>query len=85
MSEGYKPYMTKDKYCAGFNNDSGGVCEGDSGSGHVFKNKETGRYFIYGIVSNSPFYDHPCNPNAHTLFTNVMSHIRFISNILSKN
>lgn len=72
----YKPFLVEDKFCAGFTNGNGGVCNGDSGSCIVFKDPKTNKYYIYGIVSNS---EQKCNPNYVALYTNVMYYIELIS------
>ena len=75
----YKDYITLDKLCAGFSNNTDGVCKGDSGGGLSFKDNDTNKYFIYGIDSNTlPFNETHCYPRMYSLYTNVMDHIEMI-------
>ncbi|CAO1373113.1 unnamed protein product [Diamesa serratosioi] len=73
------PFLLGDKFCAGFSNNTGGVCKGDSGSGLAFKDIGTKKYHIFGIVSNTQGLNMThCDPHMYSLFTNVMDHINMI-------
>lgn len=78
--ENYKSFVTSDKFCAGYNDGTGGVCKGDSGSGFVVGksiNDET-IYYIHGIVSNSRLTRGGCDLNFFTMFTHVQNYVDLI-------
>lgn len=74
------PFITGDKFCAGYTNGHS-VSRGDSGGGLVFP-KQIGSntvYFLRGIVSSGASKAGSCDNEKYTLFTNVQYHIKFIS------
>lgn len=72
-----RAYLEKnDKMCAGYFNESRGVCSGDSGGGLVFRNRE-GKFYLGGIVSiTSGIVPGVCNANTFALFTKIADHRR---------
>ncbi|XP_050507456.1 uncharacterized protein LOC126885068 isoform X2 [Diabrotica virgifera virgifera] len=75
-----------DKICAGRQNESIAVCEGDSGSGLVFKNREDNRYYLQGIVSIAPNLNtFQCNSQTNALYTSVPFYYSFIKREMTKN
>ncbi|XP_018335834.1 modular serine protease-like isoform X2 [Agrilus planipennis] len=81
----FKPFVTPDKICAGFQKNGQSVCNGDSGGGLVFK-KQYGyfglRYILRGIVSVSPKSNvtNGCDSNSFAGYTDltVEEYIRYI-------
>jgi hypothetical protein len=43
VSEAFQPYLTPDKFCAGFTGNRTSVCPGDSGGGLLFQHDTTKR------------------------------------------
>ncbi|XP_050505517.1 uncharacterized protein LOC114338870 isoform X3 [Diabrotica virgifera virgifera] len=79
-------YNFLDKICAGRQNESIAVCQGDSGSGLVFQNREDNRYYIHGIVSIAPnLYTASCNNRTNALYTSVIFYYAFIKIEMNKN
>ncbi|CAO1407606.1 unnamed protein product [Diamesa tonsa] len=77
----YKPFVTPDKFCAGYKDAEGsGVCQGDSGGGMVFPKVIGGEkiYFIRGLVSNGRSNAGGCDLGFYTMFTNIQEHISLI-------
>lgn len=73
------PFITGDKFCAGYTNGQS-VCQGDSGGGIVFS-KQIGSdtvYFLRGIVSTGGNKAGSCDNYKYTLFTNIQFHIKMI-------
>lgn len=73
-------FVTGDKNCA---EDGSPLCLGDGGNGVVFKDYDN-RYFLTGVVSRFLLKQNTCNMFSLTLYTNVHSHIRMISEVLLK-
>ena len=69
-------YIKNDKFCAGYDTGSKGLCVGDDGGSIVFPRivEEKRFYFIYGIASNtSSLYNKgTCDLDVYSLFTNVL-------------
>ncbi|XP_043469125.1 modular serine protease-like [Leptopilina heterotoma] len=68
-------FITADKFCAGYTNGSS-VCDGDSGGGLVFKDKEL--WFLRGIVSvgigaKGDNGERTCNSYTYSLYTEIAS------------
>lgn len=62
-----------------------GICDGDSGSGLVFKRKIDNLYYIRGIVSNGPMKMTgigECDPFSLAGYTDVQVHLEFIKRSL---
>lgn len=82
----FKPFITFDKFCAGYINAGISVCQGDSGGGLVIQ-KDIGNikaqklYYLYGIVSSGARKIGSCDTNKYTTFTNVLHHIDFIKDV----
>ncbi|KAK9305193.1 hypothetical protein QLX08_003707 [Tetragonisca angustula] len=77
--------LTADMFCAGYTNGSA-VCEGDSGSGLVFKSN--GLWYLKGIVSVMVGKEtlggkKICNSYSYSLYTRVSNHMTWISSIIS--
>lgn len=71
-------YNMEDKMCAGFFNKNISVCNGDSGSGLVFRNVEDNRFYVHGIVSLGPTFQGQCNIRQNSLYTKVAFYYEFI-------
>ncbi|XP_044736669.1 uncharacterized protein LOC123298642 [Chrysoperla carnea] len=78
LPEEFKPFITNDKICAGYNNGTS-VCTGDSGGGLAFK--KSNRYFIQGVVSVSPAKGSTCDSYRYVAFTSVPQHLDFITKV----
>ncbi|XP_070496737.1 clotting factor C-like isoform X2 [Chironomus tepperi] len=78
--ENYKPFVTSDKFCAGYTDGRGAVCKGDSGAGYVVPKIVGGEniYHIHGIVSNSRSIDGGCDLYFYTMFTHIQNYIDMI-------
>lgn len=64
------------------------LCQGDSGGGLAFSDKEYGidRYYLRGVVSASPNDgDKQCNDNTLTAFTKISKHQDFIKEYVFKD
>ncbi|XP_043524481.1 modular serine protease-like isoform X3 [Frieseomelitta varia] len=77
--------LTADMFCAGYTNGSA-VCEGDSGSGLVFKSN--GLWYLKGIVSvmlgkETLGGKKICNSYSYSLYTRVSNHMTWIASIIS--
>lgn len=48
-----------------------GLCNGDAGSGLLYKYNKDQRYYIIGIVSFTPQSDSTCDARENTLFTKI--------------
>ncbi|CAB3232237.1 unnamed protein product [Arctia plantaginis] len=84
LPQSFRPYITGDKFCAGYTNGTA-LCKGDSGGGIVFSEREQGidRYYLRGIVSTAPnLEDQLCNDKTYTTFTRIRRHEDFIKNAL---
>ncbi|CAB3222521.1 unnamed protein product [Arctia plantaginis] len=80
LPETFREYITGDKFCAGYTNGTA-LCQGDSGGGLAFSERERGvdRYYLRGIVSAAPNdEDKLCNDNVYTTFTKITKHQEFI-------
>ncbi|PSN46002.1 hypothetical protein C0J52_06353 [Blattella germanica] len=77
VPETFRPYLTKDKFCAGYKNGTS-VCPGDSGGGLAFENNE--RFYLRGIVSIGvePERGKKCFTNQYTAFTKVSDFLPWI-------
>lgn len=73
----FRPFITKDKFCAGYKDLYIGVCPGDAGGGLVFPKiiNERKKFFLRGIVSVGPSKDGFCDVNRYTAFTNVSHYL----------
>lgn len=82
LNQQTRRFLTHDKYCAGLLNMSVGVCQGDSGGGLVFPEKQGGIdvYFLRGIVSSGPNHQSSCNINQYAFFTNTAHFTDLIEN-----
>ncbi|XP_044727725.1 modular serine protease-like [Chrysoperla carnea] len=78
LPEEFKPFITNDKICAGYNNGSS-VCTGDSGGGLAFKKSD--RYFIEGIVSVAPAKGSTCDSHKYVAFTSISKHLGLITKV----
>ncbi|CAO1427838.1 unnamed protein product [Diamesa hyperborea] len=69
-------FIINDKFCAGYDTGSKGLCIGDDGGSISFPRIVEGKelYFIYGIASNtsSLFTKGTCDVDVYSLFTNVL-------------
>nr|XP_012149751.1 PREDICTED: uncharacterized protein LOC100881290 [Megachile rotundata] len=79
-------FITSDKFCAGYTNGTS-VCDGDSGSGLIFK--RGGVWYLGGIVSVSISTKQQggtttCNSHEYTLYTSVSEHISWIQDLIQK-
>lgn len=72
----YKQFFTFDKLCAGFLNSHKSVCIGDSGGGLVFEHNN--KFYIKGVVSNTPRSMRGCDSQQYSLYTNVSKYLNFI-------
>ncbi|CAB3232239.1 unnamed protein product [Arctia plantaginis] len=82
----FRPYITGDKFCAGYTNGTA-VCKGDSGGGLAFPEREQGmdRYYLRGVVSTAPnLEDQLCNDKSYSTFTKITKHQEFIKNALAE-
>lgn len=74
-SKEYQQYIKNDKFCAGYDTGSRGLCVGDDGGSIVFPRmvNEKKLYFIHGIASNtsSIYTKGTCEVDIYSLFTNV--------------
>ncbi|XP_037299562.1 modular serine protease isoform X2 [Manduca sexta] len=73
----FKPFITADKFCAGYDNGTA-LCRGDSGGGLVFRKRGTERYYLRGIVSTAHHTNDACNSKSLTTFTNLVLYEDFI-------
>uniref|UniRef100_U5EPN9 Putative modular serine protease n=1 Tax=Corethrella appendiculata TaxID=1370023 RepID=U5EPN9_9DIPT len=77
----YRPFLTGDKFCAGYPDLGISVCQGDSGGGFALNktiNDET-MYYLYGIVSSAPrSASGSCDNNKYVAFTEVQNYIPMI-------
>lgn len=64
--------------CAGFFAENKSVCNGDSGSGLVFRRIDDNRFYIHGVVSLAPTLRGRCNFQQNSLYTRVASYYIFI-------
>ncbi|XP_076263602.1 limulus clotting factor C-like [Rhynchophorus ferrugineus] len=69
-------YFTNDKICGKYNGEKDNVlCKGFSGAGMAFKHPQTGRFFIYGVVSvvsiDKNDRTNPCTKSKFFLSTGV--------------
>ncbi|XP_059488124.1 transmembrane protease serine 11B-like protein [Neocloeon triangulifer] len=80
MSENLHP---RENFCAGYPHNQTGACKGDSGGGLYIR--ESGRYFLRGVVSSGikkleinkeEFI--ACDPNSYSLFTDVTNYMQWI-------
>ena len=78
VPEDFRPFLTTDKFCAGYKNGSS-VCQGDSGGGLVFKYEK--RYYLRGIVSVGPQLEDSCNSFEYGAYTKVSKFLDYISKI----
>ncbi|XP_050505512.1 uncharacterized protein LOC114338869 isoform X1 [Diabrotica virgifera virgifera] len=79
-------YNFLDKICAGRVDQQIAVCQGDSGSGLVFKNREDSRYYIQGLVSIAPnLYTSKCNYQTNALYTSVAFYYTWINKEMTIN
>lgn len=81
------PYITGDKFCAGYSNSGLSVCEGDSGGGLVFPRQIGGlqTYFLRGIVSVGANKQGSCDSDKYTTFTNIQFYIKLILSTMANN
>lgn len=80
------PFITGDKFCAGYTNGQS-VCRGDSGGGWTYS-KLIGSdtvHFLSGIVSTGGNKAGSCDNHKYTLFTNIQFHIKMILFYESRN
>ncbi|KAI4501755.1 hypothetical protein M0802_003090 [Mischocyttarus mexicanus] len=80
----YEQLITYDKLCAGYTNGTS-VCEGDSGGGLIFENKNL--WYLGGIVSTGISVKTvagttACDSNSYSLYTRISSHYNWIQNII---
>lgn len=75
----FVPYITSDKFCAGFLTGVS-VCQGDSGGGLAFSKviNQKNKYFIRGIVSTGANKAQSCDNDKYTTFTNTAFFTEFI-------
>lgn len=83
----FRPYITGDKFCAGYTNSGLSVCEGDSGGGLVFPKDIGGTttYFLRGIVSTGANKQGSCDTDKYTTFTNIQFYLKMILADLTTN
>ena len=78
----YKKFLVSDKFCAGYNNNRGYVCKGDSGVGLAFKDDKTQKYYVFGVLSNSRSVgENACDPYFYSLYTNILDYIGTIKEL----
>lgn len=75
----FLPYITSDKFCAGYLTGVS-VCQGDSGGGLVFPKNigQKTKYFLRGIVSTGANKANSCDNDKYTTFTNTAFFTEFI-------
>lgn len=63
------------------------MCRGDSGSGLVVPREVDGKekYYLYGIVSNSPRLHDSCDNTKYAAFTNIFKYLHLISRAYANN
>lgn len=61
-----------------------GVCNGDAGSGLVYKHPNSSRYYIHGIVSLTPVSENTCDIMQNTFYTKVSFAYDFITQQMNK-
>lgn len=79
IPEDFRQYLTNDKLCAGYLNSNMSVCNGDSGGGLVFKYGL--KYYIMGVVSNSPqakTSEGGCDSQRYSMYTKISPYTNFI-------
>ncbi|CAH0548022.1 unnamed protein product, partial [Brassicogethes aeneus] len=59
-------YYSEDKFCAGYYNQTKGVCQGFVGGGFYFE--KDGRHYIKGILSVSPVINGKCDLQQYGLY-----------------
>lgn len=81
-SKEFIPFITSDKFCAGYLTGLS-VCQGDSGGGLVFPKTvgEKTTYYIRGIVSTGANKANSCDNDKYTTFTNIAYFLHFIANV----
>ncbi|XP_022164235.1 uncharacterized protein LOC111029524, partial [Myzus persicae] len=78
-TNGFEPFVTVDKFCAGSESVSGqGVGRGDSGAGLCFFHSEL--YYLTGVASIKD----PNTNNSIAVFTDVKYHIQWIRGLYNK-
>lgn len=72
FDESFRPFLTSDKFCAGYLLGVG-VCRGDSGGGLVFPKIVNGKtvYYLRGIVSAGQNKGGSCDSDRYAVFTNI--------------
>ncbi|CAO1330142.1 unnamed protein product [Diamesa hyperborea] len=86
VSSDYKPFLVGDKFCAGFTDNTGYVCKGDSGGGLVFSFDETKKYHLLGIVSNTRSVgEDKCDPHFYSLYTNIYHYLDIVKEVHTKS
>ena len=78
----YKKFLVSDKFCAGYNNNQGYVCKGDSGGGLAFRDDKTEKYYVFGVVSNTRSVgENACDPYFYSLYTSILDYIDTIKEL----
>ncbi|CAO1311525.1 unnamed protein product [Diamesa tonsa] len=82
----YKPFLVGDKFCAGFTDGRGYLCQGDSGGGLVFIDDETQKYHLLGVASNTRYVDQDkSDPHFYSLFTIIYDYLDIIKKVHTKS
>ncbi|CAO1427661.1 unnamed protein product [Diamesa hyperborea] len=75
----YRSFLLSDKFCAGFTDGTGYVCNGDSGGGLVFVDDRTQKYHLLGIFSNTRSVgEDKCDPHFYSLYTNIYMYLDIV-------
>lgn len=83
----FRPFITGDKFCAGYSDSGLSVCEGDSGGGLVFPRDIGGQptFYLRGIVSAGADKQGSCDSDKYTTFTNIQFYIKLIISLMANN
>ncbi|GAB0097624.1 hypothetical protein DMENIID0001_132840 [Sergentomyia squamirostris] len=83
-NEAFPILTSQNTFCAGWRNGTDGPCNGDSGSGLLFKRND--KWVLRGIVSTAltDTKTSSCNLKEYTIFTDIVSFLPWIETFLTK-
>ncbi|GLG98224.1 CLIP domain-containing serine protease B15 [Gryllus bimaculatus] len=83
VPQSFVPFLTRDKFCAGYGNGTT-LCPADDGGGFFTQFARDGKWYLLGIASMGVGPEGEtvaCDVNKHVTFTRIADHLHFLNSV----